>query len=131
MGSRIATVTLLVTDYDEALAFFVDKLGFTLFSDTPLPDGKRWVTVGPEGGGARLLLALAASEQQWAHVGDQTGGRVALFLETDDFGRDHAAFQAAGVTFLEEPRAEPYGQVAVFADLYGNKWDLIEPNPAP
>jgi catechol 2,3-dioxygenase-like lactoylglutathione lyase family enzyme len=127
MSPCIATITLVVRDYDEALAFYLGKLGFTLFSDTLLPDGKRWVTVGPSGGGARLLLAEAADDRQRARVGDQTGGRVALFLETDDFGRDFAAFSAAGVQFLEEPRYEPYGSVAVFADVYGNRWDLIEP----
>ena len=123
----IATVTLVVRDYDEAIAFYRDRLGFTLVADTPLGDGKRWVLVTPAGGGARLLLAKADGDAQVARVGDQTGGRVGFFLETDDFARDHAVFQAAGVHFLEAPRHETYGTVAVFEDLYGNKWDLIEP----
>lgn len=128
MMSRIATIALLVRDYDEAIGFYRDALGFLLVADTPLGDGKRWVVVAPEGGkGAALLLAEAADAAQAARVGDQTGGRVGFFLETDDFGRDHARFSAAGVRFLEAPRHEPYGSVAVFEDLYGNKWDLIEP----
>ena len=125
---RIATVTLVVRDYDEAIAFYRDRLGFALLADTPLGAGKRWVLVAPPGGsGARLLLARADGQAQLERVGDQTGGRVGFFLETDDFARDHSAFAAAGVTFLEPPRHEPYGTVAVFADPYGNKWDLIEP----
>jgi catechol 2,3-dioxygenase-like lactoylglutathione lyase family enzyme len=128
MMSRIATIALLVRDYDEAIGFYRDALGFLLVADTPLGDGKRWVVVAPEGGkGAALLLAEAADAAQAARVGDQTGGRVGFFLETDDFARDHARFSAAGVRFLEAPRHEPYGSVAVFEDLYGNKWDLIEP----
>lgn len=128
MMSRIATIALLVRDYDEAIGFYRDVLGFLLVADTPLGDGKRWVVVAPEGGkGAALLLAEAAGAAQAARVGDQTGGRVGFFLETDDFARDHARFSAAGVRFLEAPRHEPYGSVAVFEDLYGNKWDLIEP----
>lgn len=125
---RIATVTLVVDDYDTAIAFYRDKLGFGLVADTPLGGGKRWVVVAPKGGnGARLLLAQADGPTQAAHVGNQTGGRVGFFLETDDFARDHAAFTAAGVVFREAPRHEPYGSVAVFEDLYGNTWDLIEP----
>ncbi len=125
---RIATVTLVVDDYDAAIAFYRDKLGFDLVADTPLGGGKRWVVVAPKGGkGARLLLAQADGPTQAAHVGNQTGGRVGFFLETDDFARDHAAFTAAGVVFREAPRHEPYGSVAVFEDLYGNTWDLIEP----
>ena len=125
---RIATVTLVVDDYDAAIAFYRDKLGFDLVADTPLGDGKRWVVVAPKGGkGAKLLLAQADGPTQAAHVGNQTGGRVGFFLETDDFARDHAAFTAAGVVFREAPRHEPYGSVAVFEDLYGNTWDLIEP----
>ncbi len=125
---RIATVTLVVDDYDTAIAFYRDKLGFDLVADTPLGGGKRWVVVAPKGGkGARLLLAQADGPTQAAHVGNQTGGRVGFFLETDDFARDHAAFTAAGVVFREAPRHEPYGSVAVFEDLYGNTWDLIEP----
>ncbi|MFY8031605.1 MAG: VOC family protein [Devosia sp.] len=125
---RIATVTLVVDDYDAAIGFYRDKLGFDLVADTPLGGGKRWVVVAPKGGkGAKLLLAQADGPTQAAHVGNQTGGRVGFFLETDDFARDHAAFTAAGVVFREAPRHEPYGSVAVFEDLYGNTWDLIEP----
>ena len=128
MTQAVATVALVVADYDDAIAFYRDRLGFELVADTPLGDGKRWVTVAPRGGkGARLLLAAADGAAQAARVGDQTGGRVGFFLETDDFARDHAAFTANGVHFLEAPRHEPYGSVAVFEDLYGNRWDLIEP----
>jgi catechol 2,3-dioxygenase-like lactoylglutathione lyase family enzyme len=127
-GRAVAAVTLVVADYDAAIAFYTGALGFQLVEDTPLGDGKRWVLVAPPGGrGARLLLARADGDRQAARVGDQTGGRVFLFLETDDFARDHAGFTAAGVRFLEAPRQEPYGKVAVFEDLYGNRWDLIEP----
>jgi len=122
---RIATVTLVVDDYDRALAFYCGKLGFACEADIDLGGGKRWVVVSP-GNGAGLLLALAEGETQRVAIGHQTGGRVAFFLETDDFARDHAAFIAAGVTFREDPRHEPYGTVAVFEDLYGNLWDLIE-----
>lgn len=128
MTSRIATVALLVRDYDEAIGFYRDTLGFSLVADTPLGGDKRWVVVAPEGGkGAALLLAEASDAAQAARVGDQTGGRVGFFLETDNFARDHARFTERGVRFLEPPRHEPYGSVAVFEDLYGNKWDLIEP----
>lgn len=124
----IATVALVVRDYDEAIGFYRDALGFELVADTPLGGGKRWVLVAPKGDkGARLLLALADGSEQAARVGDQLGGRVGFFLETDDFARDHAAFSSRGVRFLEAPRHEAYGSVAVFEDLYGNKWDLIEP----
>jgi len=125
--ASIATVTLVVADYDDAIGFYRDRLGFTLVADTPLPDGKRWVLVAPAGGGARLLLAKADGEAQAARIGDQTGGRVGFFLETEDFASDHARFTAKGVRFLEPPRHEAYGSVAVFEDLYGNKWDLIQP----
>lgn len=127
MASRIMTTALVVADYDEAIAFYCGKLGFLLQADLDLGGGKRWVLVAPGDEGARLLLARADGGEQLARVGDQTGGRVGFFLETDDFARDHAAFLAAGVTFLEAPRHESYGTVAVFVDLYGNKWDLIEP----
>jgi catechol 2,3-dioxygenase-like lactoylglutathione lyase family enzyme len=128
MPPRIATIALLVADYDAAIAFYCDRLGFELVADTDLGGGKRWVLIAPKGGdGARLLLARADGPVQAAAVGNQTGGRVGFFLETDDFARDFAAFSASGVRFLEEPRHEPYGSVAVFEDLYGNKWDLIEP----
>ncbi len=124
--SRLSAVSLLVRDYDEALAFYVGKLGFTVQEDRDLGGGKRWVRVSPAGGGASLLLARAVGPEQTSAVGRQAGGRVWLFLETDDFARDHAAFSAAGVRFREAPREEPYGVVAVFEDLYGNAWDLIQ-----
>ncbi len=126
MPPHIGSVALLVHDYDTAIAWFTEKLGFTLVSDTPLAPGKRWVLVAPPGGGTRLLLAKASAAEQSARVGDQTGGRVFLFLHTDDFARDHAALTARGVTFLEEPRHEAYGTVAVFTDISGNTWDLVE-----
>ena len=123
----IAAVALVVRDYDEALAFFIDCLGFDLVEDTPQTEGKRWVVVAPPGGaGTRLLLARAATPEQVARVGDQTGGRVFLFLHTDDFWRDYRQMQSRGVRFVEEPREEPYGTVAVFLDLYGNRWDLVQ-----
>ena len=124
---RIATVALVVRDYDEALRWYVEKLGFTLEEDTELGGGKRWVVLSAGKRGARLLLAEADGGEQARRVGDQTGGRVFLFLETDDFARDHAAMLARGVSFREEPRREAYGTVAVFSDLHGNLWDLIEP----
>jgi catechol 2,3-dioxygenase-like lactoylglutathione lyase family enzyme len=130
MNRTIASLALLVADYDDAISFYVGKLGFLLIEDTPLGDDKRWVRVGPATGGTALLLARADGPQQAAHIGDQTGGRVFLFLETDDFARDHALFLSRGVRFLEEPRLEAYGSVAVFEDLYGNRWDLIEPKRA-
>ena len=121
-------VTLLVRDYDEAIAFFTAALGFELAEDTPLTGGKRWVRVRPPGAaGASLLLARAATPEQQAEVGRQAGGRVGFFLHTPDFARDHAHMRAHGVRFVEEPRHEAYGTVAVFLDLYGNRWDLIEP----
>lgn len=130
---RLATVTLVVADYDEAIGWYTEKLGFQLVDDVDLGGGKRWVTVSA-GGGARLLLARAdvfpagaAGSAQKAAIGNQTGGRVAFFLETGDFARDHAAMKERGVEFREAPRHEAYGTVAVFADLYGNLWDLIEP----
>jgi len=125
---RVATVALVVANYDEAIAWYVGLLGFLLLEDVYLGGGKRWVTVAPANGqGARLLLAEASDEAQRQSIGNQTGGRVFLFLETDDFARDHAAMLAKGVEFREAPRFEPYGTVAVFADLHGNLWDLIEP----
>lgn len=127
VGRRIALVTVVVADYDEAIGFYTGKLGFRLVEDRDLGCGKRWVIVAPARGSAGLLLARAANEEQRARVGDQTGGRVGFFLETDDFARDHAAMLAAGVTFEEEPREEPYGTVAVFRDLHGNRFDLIQP----
>lgn len=128
MTQKIATLSLLVADYDEAIAFYCEKLGFALVADQALGPDKRWVLVAPAGGvGAQLLLAKADGPEQSAAIGNQAGGRVALFLETDDFARDFAAMSEKGVTFLEAPRHEAYGSVAVFEDLYGNKWDLIEP----
>jgi catechol 2,3-dioxygenase-like lactoylglutathione lyase family enzyme len=125
---RVATVALVVPNYDEAISWYVDRLGFLLTEDVDLGGGKRWVTVAPANGqGARLLLAEAADDAQRDSIGNQTGGRVFLFLETDDFVRDHAAMLEKGVEFREAPRHEAYGTVAVFADLHGNLWDLIEP----
>ncbi|MGE0879646.1 MAG: VOC family protein [Acidimicrobiia bacterium] len=129
MGSRIALVTVVVADYDEAIAFYVGKAGFTLVEDTPQSATKRWVVVTPGEGnsGTGLLLAKADGDRQQGAVGNQTGGRVGFFLHTDDFARDHTRMTKAGVEFLEQPRHEPYGTVAVFRDLYGNTWDLLEP----
>lgn len=125
---HLGLVTLVVHDYDEAIAFYVDALGFDLREDVRLGDGKRWVVVSPPGASeTALLLACAATPTQSARVGDQTGGRVFLFLHADDFAADHERMRAAGVKFLEPPRREPYGTVAVFEDLYGNRWDLIDP----
>lgn len=127
---RLATVALVDDDYDRAKAFYCDVLGFECLADSSLEGDKRWLVVAPKGAaGAALLLARADGEAQTQAIGNQTGGRVGFFLETDDFARDHAAFLANGVQFLEEPRREVYGTVAVFADLYGNRWDLIEPAP--
>ena len=122
----LATITLVVPDYDAGIAFYRDALDFTLVEDTDLGGGKRWVVVAPQGGAA-LLLAKAADEAQTAAIGNQAGGRVSFFLHTDDFAESHARFVAAGVNFLESPRHEPYGIVAVFSDPFGNRWDLIEP----
>ena len=129
MKQHIALVALVVRHYDEALAFYVNKLGFRLVEDSPLPEkGKRWVVVAPVGSGhMNLLLAQANDEGEASCVGNQTGGRVFLFLHTDDFKRDYALYRSRGVEFLEEPRVEPYGTVAVFRDLYGNLWDLLQP----
>ena len=129
MGRSIAHVSLLVREYDEAIDFYTRRLGFDLVADTDLGGGKRWVLVSP-GGGTALLLARATTPEQLARVGDQAGGRVFLFLHTDDFGRDHAAMRECGVRFVEEPRCESYGTVAVFLDLYGNRWDLLQSAPA-
>lgn len=122
---RLAYTAYLVRDYDEAIAWFVSALDWTLIEDTDLGGGKRWVRVGPAGGG-ELLLARAGSADQMAAVGKAAGGRVAYFVHTPDFDRDHARMIAAGVAFAETPRHEAFGKVAVFADLYGNRWDLIE-----
>ena len=131
MNQSIGYVTFLVPDYDEAINYFIEILGFSLIEDTPIGPGKRWVLVAPPGGGARLVLAVPADERQAARIGDQTGGRVFLFLHTDDFWRDHARFIAKGVRFLEAPRNEPYGWVAVFEDRWGNRWDLLELTKGP
>ena len=124
---RIAYVTLVVQDYDDAIEFYTQKLGFSLTEDTPLEHSKRWVLVTPPGSaGTSLLLARAITPQQASRVGDQTGGRVFLFLHTDDFWNDYRTLKARGVRFMEEPREESYGTVAVFVDLYNNRWDLIQ-----
>ena len=124
----IALVAVLVRDYDDAIGWYRDVLGFDLLEDTPQSPGRRWVRVGPPGGrGAALLLARADTPEQVAAVGSQTGGRVGFFIVTDDFALDHGAMRDRGVRFLEAPRNEPYGTVAVFEDLYGNRFDLIEP----
>jgi catechol 2,3-dioxygenase-like lactoylglutathione lyase family enzyme len=127
MPQHLNMTALLVDEYDAALSFFVDKLGFEVREDTALGDGKRWVVVAPHGAVSALLLARAVNDRQQAAIGDQSGGRVFLFLETDDFARDHLAYAQRGIRFVEEPRSEPYGIVAVFEDLYGNRWDLIQP----
>lgn len=127
MTQSLALTALVVREYDEAIAFYVGKLGFTLTRDDDMGSGKRWVVVTPPGSQAGLLLARAANDHQASRIGDQTGGRVGFFLHTDDFERDHAAMTAAGVKFVEQPRREPYATVAVFEDLYGNRWDLLQP----
>jgi len=128
MSQSLALVSVVVRDYDDAIAFYTGKLGFELVDDTYQPEqDKRWVVVKPKGdGGTSILLAKATSAEQEAHIGNQTGGRVFLFLQTDDFARDYAAYTARGVTFVRDPKTEPYGTVAVFEDLCGNLWDLIE-----
>jgi catechol 2,3-dioxygenase-like lactoylglutathione lyase family enzyme len=127
MSQRIAHVTLVVRDYDEAIEFFTNAMGFELLEDTRLDRQKRWVIVGPKGSnGTTLLLAEAATQEQHSSIGNQTGGRVFLFLQTDDFWNDYHRMVAAGVRFKEEPREESYGVVVVFEDLCGNKWDLIQ-----
>ena len=127
MSQHLGYIAVVVRDYDEAIDFYVGKLGFTLVEDTPLSEVKRWVLVAPPGSReTRLLLAKAASPEQAARIGDQTGGRVFLFLHTDDFWRDYERFRAEGVSFVREPSEEAYGTVAVFADLYGNLWDLLQ-----
>jgi catechol 2,3-dioxygenase-like lactoylglutathione lyase family enzyme len=128
MKQQLARIALVVTDYDEAIAFYTRKLHFTLIEDTVLTPTKRWVVVAPPGSdGCCLLLAKAANEEQQSRVGNQTGGRVFLFLYTDNFERDYKNLQVNNVTIVREPVNETWGQVAIFADLYGNLWDLIEP----
>lgn len=125
---KIAHCALVVDDYDEAIKFYTEKLDFTLIEDTVLSEAKRWVLVAPKGSSeCCLLLAKAANEEQRSRVGNQTGGRVFLFLYTDDFRRDYTNMQAKGIVFVREPKVESYGTVAVFKDLYGNLWDLLEP----
>ena len=130
MPQSLAMLSLVVRDYDEALEFYVGKLGFQLSEDTYVPEqNKRWVVIEPPGAagrGAKLLLARGANDEQVSRIGNQTGGRVFLFLDTDDCRRDHAAYKAQGVEFVREPTQMPYGTVAVFKDLYGNLWDLVE-----
>ncbi len=131
MRQSIGYIALVVRDYDEAISWFTDKLNFDLIEDSGSKDrqgqNKRWVLVAPEGSrGTRILLARASTPEETNRIGNQTGGRVFLFLHTDDFQRDYAAMKSKGVKFLEQPRHEPYGTVAVFEDLYGNKWDLLQ-----
>ena len=128
MSQSIGQLSVLVRDYDEAIHFYVHQLGFTLVEDTAMPaQNKRWVVVAPPGeGGVRLLLARAVGDEQLSRVGNQTGGRVFLFLYTDDFWRDFNAYQSRGVVFVREPKEEPYGTVAVFQDVCGNLWDLVQ-----
>ena len=127
MSASLALVTLLVDDYDTAIAHYTGDLGFELLEDTPRADGKRWVRVAPAGSSCALLLAQADGEPQRVLIGGQAGGRVGFFLHVQDFARTHAAMRARGVRFLETPRHEAYGIVAVFEDRYGNRWDLLEP----
>jgi catechol 2,3-dioxygenase-like lactoylglutathione lyase family enzyme len=125
---RIFQLSLVVNDYDEAIQFYTQTLNFKLIEDTALSETKRWVVVGPEGStGCSLLLAKAGNDEQKKYVGNQTGGRVFLFLHTDDLWRDYNTMRAKGVIFVREPAVEAYGTVAVFKDLYGNLWDMIEP----
>jgi catechol 2,3-dioxygenase-like lactoylglutathione lyase family enzyme len=130
MNQSLGQVAIVVRDYDEALSFYMGTLGFRLIEDTPVPaQNKRWVVVAPPGSSsARLLLARAVGDEQSSRIGNQTGGRVFLFLYTDDFWRDFRTYQAKGVVFVREPSEQPYGTVAVFKDLYGNLWDLLQPN---
>jgi catechol 2,3-dioxygenase-like lactoylglutathione lyase family enzyme len=134
MDQSLGQVAIVVRDYDEALSFYVGTLGFRLIEDTPVPaQNKRWVVVAPPGSSsARLLLARAVGDEQSSRIGNQTGGRVFLFLYTDDFWRDFRTYEARGVVFVREPSEQPYGTVAVFKDLYGNLWDLVQPRtPQP
>ncbi|MBT0957120.1 VOC family protein [Alphaproteobacteria bacterium KMM 3653] len=126
MKQAISSVAMVVPDYDEAIAFYIEKVGFELVDDIDIGRGKRWVTVRPKGGETALLLALATTPEQKASIGNQTGGRVGFFLETDNFQRDYLNMMANGITFEEPPRQEPYGQVVVWRDPFGNRWDLIE-----
>jgi catechol 2,3-dioxygenase-like lactoylglutathione lyase family enzyme len=127
MNQQLGQLSLLVKDYDEAIHYYTQTLGFELLEDTPLTDTKRWVRVAPKGSACQLLLAKAANETQLSQVGHQAGGRVFLFLYTDDFWRDYENYRSRGVVFIREPAEESYGIVSVFSDLYGNLWDLIQP----
>ena len=126
MKQSIAHIALVVADYDEAIKFYTEKLGFELIEDTPQSETKRWVLVAPKDSQCQLLLAKAVGDEQQSRIGNQTGGRVFLFLRTDDFQRDYNDYLSKGVKFVREPKIEDYGTVAVFADLYGNLWDLVE-----
>ena len=127
MKQQLGLVALIVSEYDEAIQFYVQKLGFTLIEDTVLSETKRWVVIAPPGSdGCRLLLAKAATDEQRSRVGNQTGGRVFLFLYTNDFDTDYTVMLEKGINFVRQPVEEPYGKVAVFEDLYGNLWDLVE-----
>ena len=129
MRQQLALTAVVVRDYDEAVAFYVDVLGFELVEDEYQPaQDKRWVVVRPAGSEGGILLARAVNEEQASRIGKQTGGRVFLFLYTDDFRRDYASYTARGVNFVRDPSTEAYGTVAVFEDLYGNLWDLVEPS---
>lgn len=128
MKPHLALISVVVRDYDEALRYYIGQLGFRLREDTAQAEGRRWVVVTPPDGTCGLLLARAKNDRERAAVGNQTGGRVSFFLQTDDFDRDFAAYGARGVRFIETPRVETYGKVAVFEDLYGNRWDLIQLN---
>ncbi|NNF05355.1 MAG: VOC family protein [Candidatus Eisenbacteria bacterium] len=127
MSQKLASIALLVRDYDEAITYYTESLGFELLEDTKLSESKRWVRVRPPGSECCLLLAKALGETQTEAIGNQSGGRVFLFLHTDNFTRDYEHMKSKGVRFVEEPRHEPFGTVVVFEDLHGNKWDLIEP----
>ncbi len=128
MGQQIVQLAIVVSDYDEAIDFYTRVMGFELIEDTKRSETKRWVRVAPSGGGFSVLLAQAVTPEQHASIGNQTGGRVFLFLHTDDFDTYYERLQSHGVEFIDQPRSEEYGKVVVFFDLYGNKWDLIEPN---
>lgn len=131
MNQKIAHVSLVVSDYDEAIEFYTQRLGFELLEDTPVEPGKRWVLVAPPNtAGTSILLARASNGDQLSRVGNQTGGRVFLFLHTDDFWRDYRALKSRGVAFVRDPNQEAFGTVAVFEDLYGNRWDLVQPAAA-
>jgi catechol 2,3-dioxygenase-like lactoylglutathione lyase family enzyme len=129
MNQSVGQITIVVRDYDEAIGFYVGTLGLQLIEDTYIPEqDKRWVVVAPQGSNSiRLLLARAVGEEQSSRIGNQTGGRVFLFLYTDDFWRDFRSYKSKGIAFVREPKEERYGTVAVFRDLYGNLWDLLQP----